>query len=722
MKKLIFIVCCMIGESLSAQTRQLAFPGAEGFGKYTSGGRGGKVLTVTNLNDSGTGSFREAANAKGPRTIVFALSGTISLESRLVINEGDLTIAGQTAPGDGICIKNYTVTISASNVIVRYMRFRLGDERKYEDDAFNGRDNSNIIIDHCSMSWSIDEAASFYHNKDFTMQWCIIAESLVHSFHAKGPHGYGGIWGGEGASFHHNLIASHSSRNPRFSGSSTTMNPADELVDFTNNVIYNWGFNSVYGGEQGKYNMVNNYYKPGPATVAKVKGRLLNPDEPLGKFYLRGNYLAGNEIVTANNWLGVQGADKNPLDAAKADRPFPVVAIAVQTAQEAYQSVLAKAGASLKRDAVDWRIIRDVASGTAKEGKDHNGLIDSQTDVGGWPELQSLPAAADRNHNGIPDDSTLHLVRKKAQPKEITVAQDGSGDYQTIQTAVNSVRDLGQGVTIHIKKGVYHEKLVIPSWKIKITLIGESKENTIISNNDYSGKIDSVSKEKLSTHNSYTVLVQGDDFTAENLTIENTAGRVGQAVALHVEGDRCMINNCNLLGNQDTLYATKEGSRQYYKDCLIEGTTDFIFGSATAVFHHCTIKSLVNSFITAASTVQGQQFGFVFMHCRLIADPAATKVFLGRPWRPYAKTVFLHCEMGSQILAEGWNPWKGDAMFPDKDKTAYYAEFANTGEGALAKNRVPWSKQLLPEEAKAYTLNNILGGADHWIPSPAFIK
>lgn len=304
----------------------------------------------------------------------------------------------------------------------------------------------------------------------------------------------------------------------------------------------------------------------------------------------------------------------------------------------------------------------------------------------------------------------------------LTVAKDGSGNYKTIQEAVNAVRDLSdKRVTIHIKNGIYKEKIVIPSWKTNISFVGEDKDSTIITFDDFSGKpnpggTDAFRKDKFTTYTSYTVLVEGNDFTAENLTIQNTAGRVGQAVALHVEADRVIIKNCKLLGNQDTLYISKENSRQYFQDCYIEGTTDFIFGEAIAVFQNCIIKSLINSYITAASTRADQSFGFVLLHCKLIADSSVNTVYLGRPWRPYAKTVYINCDLGSHIAPEGWNPWKGDAMFPDKEKTAYYAEFGNMGPGASINSRVPWSKQLNEKEAKRYTLKNILGGKDNWDP------
>lgn len=314
----------------------------------------------------------------------------------------------------------------------------------------------------------------------------------------------------------------------------------------------------------------------------------------------------------------------------------------------------------------------------------------------------------------------LHLhvyAQVQAVEQQFTVAQDGSGDFRTIQEAVNAVRDHSQvRATINVKSGTYREKLVIPAWKKNITLIGESAEHTVISNNDYSGKDfpnrDFTGNAKFSTYTSYTVLVQANDCTLQNLTIENTAGRVGQAVALATEGDRIEVYNCRILGNQDTLYTSKDG-RNFYKDCLITGTTDFIFGEATAVFQNCTIRSLTNSYITAASTTREQAYGYVFFNCKLTANDEATKVYLGRPWRPFAKTVFIDTEMGSHIVKEGWDPWKGDNMFPEKEKTVFYAEYNSTGPGANADARAAWSIQLTARDREKYTLENILSG---WVP------
>ncbi|MHA6249330.1 pectinesterase family protein [Pontibacter sp. CAU 1760] len=305
--------------------------------------------------------------------------------------------------------------------------------------------------------------------------------------------------------------------------------------------------------------------------------------------------------------------------------------------------------------------------------------------------------------------ATVQVVAQpKVYPSSFTVAQDGSADFKTIQEAVNAVRDLSQQqVTIHIQNGVYHEKLVIPSWKTNIYLLGESQEGTIITNADFSGKpypgTDLTGNDKFSTYTSYTVLVQGNDFRAENLTIENAAGPVGQAVALHVEGDRAIVKNCRLLGHQDTLFTATANSRQLYQDCYIEGTTDFIFGEATVVFLRCTINSLKDSYITAAATTPRQPYGYVFINCKLLAGPEAEKVYLGRPWRPYAKTVFLDTEMGPHIRPVGWDNWRN----PENERTVTYAEYHSTGAGANPNERVLWAKQLTAKEAKQYTLERI---------------
>lgn len=435
-----------------------AFPGAEGWGKSTTGGRGGKVIKVTNLNDSGAGSLRAAIDATGKRIIVFEVSGNIKLKSRLNIKNGDLTIAGQTAPGDGICIQDYDVYVSANNVIIRYMRFRMGDLTKNEQDALWGRYLQNVVIDHCSMSWSIDECSSFYRNKNFTMQWCILSESLNKSFHEKDDHGYGAIWGGNQATFHHNLLAHHNSRNPRFDGGnrSGTGGPTADIgadkVDYRNNVIYNWSGNSAYGGENGEYNMVNNYYKPGPATPTSRNKRIMQVSKDTGSgyapgyglFYISGNYIVGNTTVTTDNWNGGVDYDTSISTTEKASikkaSPFIFEAITQHTAEQAYQSVLKYAGASYKRDAVDIRIADEVREGKftyngSKTG--YKGIIDSQKDVGGWPVLNSLPAPKDTDGDGMPDD--WEIAHKLDPNKANANGRDLSTGYDNIEVYLNSL-------------------------------------------------------------------------------------------------------------------------------------------------------------------------------------------------------------------------------------------------------------------------------------------
>lgn len=416
----ILLIAVIICSFVKAQTP--AFPSAEGAGKFTTGGRGGKVLYVTSLEDNDSvGTLRWAVKKKGARTILFKISGIIELQSPLKINNGDLTIAGQSAPGDGICITNHETIISADNVIIRYLRFRLGDKAKQAVDAFSGKDCKNIIIDHCSMSWSVDECSSFYDNTNFTMQWCLIAESLKNSEHVKGEHGYGGIWGGHNASFHHNLFVSHDNRNPRFCGSRYTNQPELEKVDFRNNVIYNWGSNNSYAAEGGSYNIINNYYKPGPAT--KSNKNFINPYADDGKnnqpagiygiFYLKGNVMEGNSVITKENSKGIKMgsnfaelAPNVTLNNLISKSEFLISKSKTQSAKKAFKDVLKYVGCSFVRDTLDKRYVNETKTKTftfnGSKGST-NGLIDSQNDVGGLPEYKTLPAPADSNQDGIPD-------------------------------------------------------------------------------------------------------------------------------------------------------------------------------------------------------------------------------------------------------------------------------------------------------------------------------
>jgi len=416
---------------MMAGERQLAFPTAEGYGKYTIGGRGGRVIEVTNLNDAGPGSFRAAVSEKGPRTIVFKVSGNIELKSNVSIKHPYITIAGQTAPGDGICLKGAALSIGADQVIIRHIRVRYGDINGGESDAVGSRGTKNIILDHVSASWSVDETMSVYGCDSITVQWCMISESMYQSNHTKGHHGFGGIWGSNYATYHHNLIAHHSSRNPRFASKAG-------YTDYRNNVLYNWGYNSCYGGEfhdpyhpsEKDYtyiNMVNNYYKPGPATPkGKVSYRIASPSarakngglEDYGKWFIDGNYVYGNEAVSKDNWNGgVQMGDD--LSACRMTEAWPAMPIKQHSAHDAYHHVLENAGATYpRRDAIDNRIKKEVLGGFAtyegKAYKEHQrdelkdaslpcGIIDTQEDVGGWPELKSAAAPADQDKDGMAD-------------------------------------------------------------------------------------------------------------------------------------------------------------------------------------------------------------------------------------------------------------------------------------------------------------------------------
>lgn len=448
----------MLMLSVSAQDKTLSFPGAEGFGRYTTGGRGGKVLFVTKLTDDGSeGTLRYALEQKGARYIVFKTAGTIYLESPLKIKEGNVTIAGQTAPGDGITIANYETFVAADNVIIRFLRFRMGDQKKFEGDALGARFIKDLIVDHCSMSWSTDETVSIYVNENTTLQWCVIAESLRNSAHQKGAHGYGGIAGGKFASFHHNLYAHHDSRNPRLGEYAGSKFALTDLTDFRNNVIYNWGHNNVYGGEGMNVNIVNNYYKPGPASMNKKRIVAIDKNEKpetevyniWGKYYINGNVSEGNPDVTADNWnLGVFNqmkpsynlteADKNSI---KINQPHDIQNnVKTHTAKEAYEKILQIGGASLVRDAVDIRILKEVKNGTFTYNGSlgsKNGIIDSQNDVGGFPDLKPGKALLDSDNDGMPDEWEIkhHLDPKKANAN----GRDLDKNYDNIEVYINDL-------------------------------------------------------------------------------------------------------------------------------------------------------------------------------------------------------------------------------------------------------------------------------------------
>ena len=289
----------------------------------------------------------------------------------------------------------------------------------------------------------------------------------------------------------------------------------------------------------------------------------------------------------------------------------------------------------------------------------------------------------------------------------LVVSRDGTGDFRTLQEAVESARAfMDYTVTIYVRNGVYKEKVIVPSWVENIDIIGEDRDKTIITYDDHANI------NKMGTFRTYTVKVEGSDITFKNLTIENNAAQLGQAVALHTEGDRLKFINCRILGNQDTIYTGAKFTRLYFKDCYIDGTTDFIFGPSTALFENCMIHSKRNSYVTAASTPKEAKYGYIFKHCKLTAEPGVDKVYLGRPWRPYAYTLFIECELGKHIVPAGWHNWGKQS----NEETARYMEYKNTGEGANASERVAWSKQLTKKEAEAVTVDAIFRTQSNWNP------
>lgn len=470
-----------------------AFPGAEGYARYAvTGGRGGKVIHVTNLNDSGTGSLRAALNTSGARIIVFDVAGYIDLESDLDITKGDVTIAGQTAPSPGITLRYYTVQNKASNVIMRFIRVRRSQVKDVNEgaDATWGRQCKNVILDHCSFSWSIDETASYYDNRDFTMQWCSVSESLNNAGHGKGAHGYGGIWGGKCASFHHNLIAHHNNRAPRINGARYAWSGYDtdkyantvvaERVDLRNCVMYNWGTgNGAYGNMGGYLNIINNYYKAGPATKNKTRVFQASVDDgtnkiqegTMGIYYINGNYVTAASKPANYDWSGVLSDNSKKLyftDTAgyygeagatvsiKLDSEVDADVLEANTtthsAENAYEKVIDYVGACLYRDDVDARHAEEVRTGTATySGEVGKGILDKVNDpsadedetLPSFPTLTSAsrPDNFDTDGDGMPDawETANGLNPNDASDANLYTIDSQKKWYTNVEVYINSL-------------------------------------------------------------------------------------------------------------------------------------------------------------------------------------------------------------------------------------------------------------------------------------------
>ncbi len=475
-----------------AMAQAPAFPGAEGYARYAvTGGRGGKIIHVTNLNDSGTGSLRAALNTSGARIIVFDVAGYIDLKSDLKIKEGDVTIAGQTAPAPGITLRYYTVVNQADNVIMRFIRIRRSQVKSVSEDADAtwGRNQTGIILDHCSFSWSIDETASYYDNRDFTMQWCSVSESLNNAGHGKGAHGYGGIWGGKCASFHHNLIAHHNNRTPRINSARYAWDGYDktkyantvvaEHVDLRNCVIYNWGEgNGAYGNMGGYLNIINNYYKAGPATKNKTRVFQASVDDgknkiekgTMGLFYINGNYVTAASTPENYDWDGVLSDNKKLYftDAAgyygtdsatvsikldtEVDADVLDATTTTHSATEAYDKVLTYVGACLYRDDVDARHAEEARTGTATyTGDTGKGILDKVNDptsttqdssLPSFPEFTSAsrPSGYDTDGDGMPDEwEKAYGLNPNDASDAKTYTLDPKKWYTNIEVYINSI-------------------------------------------------------------------------------------------------------------------------------------------------------------------------------------------------------------------------------------------------------------------------------------------
>lgn len=817
----------------------VSFPGAEGYGRFTTGGRaidgrGANVYYVTRLDDcadnnlvEGTLRWALKTGDDTPRTILFKVSGTIYLTSRLSGVHPNVTIAGQTAPGGGICLAGYQMKLS-SNSIVRHIRFRAGDLPNSSMSQIDVENVSNIILDHCTFAWSMEENLTMYDTKYTTVQWCIFSEPLYDSRNSKGNRAYGAQWGGEHSTLHHCLFASCNSRSPRFNGVRSSVNDRQVDSEFLNNVIFNWGnHNSLYGGECSAggatdYNrvyMINNYYKPGPATKKGTTGSRYFVRPSGGSIGEAGEwYLSGNKFETGSKWAGTADFWKDDvLEKVNADnywgylssekgraiefwsmtpsqalydqkllKSLPagyVLTMTCETADQAYDKVVSQAGASLPRyDEVDARILAEAAGlqdpqfGGAFGSK--MGIIDSpdditlnqhddfaalyegdeakdnkEIDVTCYPRLQGDSydeQVIDTDGDGLPDDyetanglnpndgsdgqrltasgySNLEIFLNGVADRTIDmteytvhqpvalqnrfnaiVAQDGSGNYTTVQDAVNAAPG-NAPYYIFIKAGTYEGHVQID--KANVHLTGQSPESTVITWNKTNADGGGVDK-------SATINVTASDVSFDNLTIRNTRVNEGQALALYTKADRISITSCCLEGWQDTYRTGKDGQRHIVRNSTFTGTTDFIYGAGEVFFDGCTLHVLRPSNVIVAPDHSSAKYGYVFRDARITAAAANTKTHLGRPWGNTPKVAFINTSLSSDVSipAEGWQEMEGKPV----RMAEYNTMDANGNAVDLSGRRTSFggtpSKAVLSktEAVNDNRLDYILRGTDGW--------
>jgi len=760
--------------SLRAQTP--AFPTAEGFGKWATGGRGGQVVEVTNLEDDANGdivgSLRWALKQypDEPLTVVFRVSGIIELETMLRCKRTGLTLAGQTAPGDGICIRGGKCNFGGSqNLIIRHLRFRIGLKENgdgstsfIEGGSIGIENASNWIIDHCTFGWSGEENMTIYDNTKTTVQWCLVHEGLYDAGHGKGVRGYGTQWGGQTATYHHNLLAHNMSRAPRFNGARS--NDTKVLIDYVNNVNYNWGSQGAcYGadmetGNVHQINFVNNYYKPGPAYPGTKSSYFVNSTRSssqqksqIPQWYMSGNHMEGsaNTNRNTNNYNGLNASAYTDLGIAKSqlisETPFTVSdPVTTESAEDAFQSVLKGVGA-FPRDTVDARIIEEVRTGKAlykgSVAGVADGIIDRPSDVGGYPDYETYNTVIDVDHDGMddaweelhglnPSDPTDRNLTLKSgytaldaylcslcgeeipvempRPFDIVVAPDGSGDYTTIQAALDAAPVGSERTLIFVRNGEYQEKLFLGTHyqtadKV-VSIIGESVEGVVITWDDYVGKeIDYPGKGTVKaggeTCPTFTINC-AKGFYMENVTVRNP-NTTAQAIALYQASDGQVLKNCRILGNQDT-HRTKKGRRFFYYQCVFEGGTDFIYAGGTCYFYQCEIRSNKAGYLTAPEDVPYTQrlstgktlyYGFFFNDCDITSTSlGAGSCYLGRPWAEESGSVFLNCRLGNHINAKGWMEWDGH-----ENKCSFMEYNSLNAAGTASANvsqRASWSMQV----------------------------